>query len=103
MLMQHELIKTADIPEIGSVVVPFFGREVHVFRTRGGFRAVANTCLHFGGPLECKGGELVCPWHGARFDMESGERTAGPARRDARLMVLSTRVENGALNYVWGE
>ena len=100
--MKHELITLADIPEEGSIIVPFFGREVHVYRSGDGFRAAANVCLHFGGPLECRGRELVCPWHGARFAMETGERLEGPARKDARLMFLSTIVEDGALHYVWG-
>lgn len=100
--MKHELIRLSEIPEQGSVIVPFFGREVHVYRTEDGYRAAANVCLHFGGPLACEGKELVCPWHGARFDMATGERVAGPARKDARLMFLSTVVENDALHYVWG-
>jgi nitrite reductase/ring-hydroxylating ferredoxin subunit len=100
--MQHELAKLADIPETGSIIVPFFGRELHVYRVNGVPRAVANVCLHFGGPLECKGRELVCPWHGARFEMDSGQRVDGPAPRDSRLMTLSTRVIGDALFYVWG-
>nr|WP_292627127.1 Rieske 2Fe-2S domain-containing protein [Mesorhizobium sp.] len=54
-------------------------------------------------PLDCKDGKLVCQWHGASFDMASGERIEGPASKGSRLMFLSTRVEDGALNYVWGE
>lgn len=101
--MKHRLIEIAAIPGTGSVIVPFFGREVHLYRAGGGFKAAANVCLHFGGPLECKGKEFVCPWHGARYDMESGARLGGPAPKDARLMFLSTRVEDGGLYYVWGE
>ncbi|MER8871987.1 hypothetical protein NKI04_18970 [Mesorhizobium sp. M0814] len=44
-----------------------------------------------------------CQWHGASFDMASGGRLEGPAPKGSRLMFLSTRVEDGALNYVWGE
>lgn len=101
--MKHELIKLADIPASGSKVVPFFGREVHVYRSGDKPRAVANVCLHFGGPLECQDGRLTCPWHKAAFDMDSGERIEGPAPKNARLMFLSTRVEGDALVYVWGE
>ena len=101
--MQHELCKLADVPPTGSRVVPFFGREVHVYRTGDRIRAAANVCLHFGGPLECKDGKLVCPWHNAAFDMATGERLAGPAAKDAKLMFLSTRVIGDALYYVWGE
>jgi nitrite reductase/ring-hydroxylating ferredoxin subunit len=101
--MKHELIKLADIPAEGSVIVPFFGRELHVYLAEGRPRAVANVCLHFGGPLECRDGAFVCPWHGARFDRASGRRIDGPAPKDSRLMALSTRVEGDALFYVWGE
>ena len=101
--MRHKLCTENDVPEIGSIVVPFFGREVHVYRSDGRIRVAANVCLHFGGPLDCKDGKLVCQWHGASFDMESGDRLEGPAPKASRLMFLSTRVEDGALNYVWGE
>ncbi|MBL0374429.1 Rieske (2Fe-2S) protein [Rhizobium sp. KVB221] len=101
--MKHELIKIDDIPTTGSVVVPFFGRELHVYRAGERIRAIANTCLHFGGPLECREGKLVCAWHGAHFDMATGERESGPAPRDSKLMFLSTRVEGDALYYVWGD
>src|SRR5260370_23967703 len=101
--MKHELCKVADIPSTGSLVVPFFGRELHVYRTVDRVRAVANVCLHFGGPLECKDGKFVCPWHSASFDMATGDRIDGPAPRGAKLMALSTRVDGDALFYVWGE
>jgi nitrite reductase/ring-hydroxylating ferredoxin subunit len=101
--VRHELCKVADIPAAGSRVVPFFGREVHVYRAGDRLRAVANVCLHFGGPLECKDGKLVCPWHSAAFDMTTGECLAGPAPKTSKLMFLSTRVVDDALYYVWGE
>ena len=101
--MRHELCKIADVPATGSRVVPFFGREVQVYRAGVAIRAVANVCLHFGGPLECKDGKFVCPWHGASFDMTTGKRLNGPAPAEARLLALSTKVDDDALFYVWGE
>jgi nitrite reductase/ring-hydroxylating ferredoxin subunit len=101
--MKHELCKLDEIPAQGTRIVPFFGREVHVYRVGGRPRAAANICLHFGGPLECKDGKMVCPWHGASYDLGTGEREGGPAPKGARLMFLSTRVEGDCLYYVWGE
>src|SRR5664279_3615857 len=97
--MKHPLIKMDQIPETGSVVVPFFGRELHVYRSGGRPRAAANVCPHFGGPLDCQKGKLVCPWHNSVFDMDTGERVEGPAGKNARLMFLSTKVENDTLYY----
>jgi nitrite reductase/ring-hydroxylating ferredoxin subunit len=102
--MKQELCQVAVIPTNGaSIVVPFFGREVHVYRSGDRIRAAANVCLHFGGPLECKSGRLVCPWHKAVFDMDSGVRIDGPAPAGSRLLFLSTMVEGASLYYVWGE
>jgi nitrite reductase/ring-hydroxylating ferredoxin subunit len=101
--MRHELCKTAEVPESGSLIVPFFGRELHVFRTGGRIRAAANVCLHFGGPLECRDGKLVCPWHNAEYDMQTGARIGGPAPPGSKLMFVSTQDEGDALFYVWGE
>jgi nitrite reductase/ring-hydroxylating ferredoxin subunit len=100
--MKHEICKLADIPAEGSTVVPFFGREAHVYRTGGRARAVANTCLHFGGPLDCRDGLFVCPWQLATYNMGSGACEAGPAPKSSRLTFLST-YEDDALFYVWGE
>lgn len=102
--MRHELCKLSDIPDQGSRVLPFFGREIHVWKDASGRpRAAANACLHFGGPLERKEGRLVCPWHGASYDMDSGQRVEGPGHSGARLMFLSTRAEGDGFYYVWGE
>ena len=61
--------------------------------------AIAATCSHLGGPLddgERDGDTVVCPWHGSRFDVCSGEVEGGPAvfpqpRYEAR--VRAGRVE----------
>jgi nitrite reductase/ring-hydroxylating ferredoxin subunit/uncharacterized membrane protein len=50
--------------------------------TSGGLCAIANTCSHFGGPLdegEREGDVVICPWHGSRFDVCSGKVRGGPA------------------------
>jgi nitrite reductase/ring-hydroxylating ferredoxin subunit len=68
----------------------------------GAVCAIAATCSHLGGPLdkgERAGDTVVCPWHGSRFDLCSGEVQAGPAvypqpRYEAR--VRTGRVEIGA-------
>ena len=100
--MKHPLCALEDVPEQGSKVLPFFGREVHVYRDHGAPRAVINMCLHLGGPLDFKDGKFVCPWHGAEF-ATSGGCLKGPAPAQSRLMVLPTRIEEGNLVYVWGE
>ncbi|MFL5874781.1 MAG: Rieske 2Fe-2S domain-containing protein [Solirubrobacteraceae bacterium] len=59
------------------------GEAVLVTRsTSGEICAIANTCSHFGGPLaegEREGDVVVCPWHGSRFDVRTGDVAGGPA------------------------
>lgn len=55
---------------------------IAVFNVRGVFHAIADTCSHeeeslSGGVLE--GAEIVCPAHGARFSVVTGEVLAPPA------------------------
>ena len=101
--MKYPLCAIDDIPETGTKVVPFFSREVHVYKIDGVPKAAVSVCLHFGGPLDCKDGKFVCQWHGAEFAMKDGRRLKAPAPGDSRLMFLSTKVEDDTLNYVWGE
>ncbi|MGH7342567.1 MAG: Rieske 2Fe-2S domain-containing protein, partial [Candidatus Rokuibacteriota bacterium] len=58
------------------------GGRVLLARVEDRFYAVGGVCTHYGAPL-CEGlltGKTVrCPWHHARFDLESGRATAPPA------------------------
>ena len=60
------------------------GEGVLVTRSQrtGAVCAIAATCSHLGGPLdegEREGDTVICPWHGSRFDVCSGEVEGGPA------------------------
>ena len=101
--MKVALCPVAEIPEVGAKAIDFFGRSVLVYKVAGRPRAIANVCLHLGGPLQCEGEKFVCPWHGAEYSRVDGRRITGPVRQDARLMVLPTRIEDDMLTYVYGE
>lgn len=43
-----------------------------------------NTCPHRGGPLAegmVVGEEVICPWHGSRFNVKTGSVLTPPARQ----------------------
>jgi nitrite reductase/ring-hydroxylating ferredoxin subunit/uncharacterized membrane protein/hemerythrin superfamily protein len=55
---------------------------VVLVRHRGRVQAMGARCSHMGGPLDqgwVLNGTLVCPWHGSRYDLESGWPTSGPS------------------------
>jgi nitrite reductase/ring-hydroxylating ferredoxin subunit len=66
---------------------------VVLVKHRGRLQAMGARCSHMGGPLDqgwVLNGALVCPWHGSRYDLESGWPTSGPStcpqpRYDVRL------------------
>jgi nitrite reductase/ring-hydroxylating ferredoxin subunit len=66
------------------VGVELEGETVVVSRSdeTGDVCAIAATCSHLGGPLDegkRDGDVVVCPWHGSRFDLCTGEVRGGPA------------------------
>jgi nitrite reductase/ring-hydroxylating ferredoxin subunit len=101
--MKQALCSIADLPQVGAKAVEFFGRQALVYQAAGEVKAALSIWPHLGGPLELKDGELVCPWHGARFDAGTGRCLKGPAATESKAMFLPTRMDGGVLTYVWGE
>ncbi len=59
-------------------------KEIGIALVRQGMRvhAMGARCSHAGGPLDqgwVLEGTLVCPWHGSRYDLETGQPTSGPS------------------------
>jgi 3-phenylpropionate/trans-cinnamate dioxygenase ferredoxin component len=58
------------------------GILVVLVNLHGEFYAIEDTCTHDGGPLgegEMQNGHLICPRHGARFDVRTGAALSLPA------------------------
>ncbi len=72
----------AEIPEGARKIVEVGGLSVGVFHHGGGWYALRNVCLHRGGPVctgALEGDELVCPWHGFRYDVTTGQLADDPS------------------------
>lgn len=70
-----------DVPKEGGLLV---AEVVSVFAVNGKLCATQAKCTHLGGPLHegaLDGHILTCPWHGAQFDVRTGEVLRGPATR----------------------
>jgi len=104
--------KASSFPDPGRKVVEFDGTEVGVFCVNGKFTAFENVCPHMGGPV-CQGKiiprvqeviaedktslglafstnqiNVVCPWHGYEFDIQTGRHQGNP-----RLRLRSVTIE----------
>jgi 3-phenylpropionate/trans-cinnamate dioxygenase ferredoxin component len=74
--------KTFDIPDPGKAVFEVEDRFIVVFHLDGDFYAIDDACTHDGGPLgegEIEGFQIICPRHGARFDIRTGQALTMPA------------------------
>jgi 3-phenylpropionate/trans-cinnamate dioxygenase ferredoxin subunit len=75
------------------------GRKmIAIVRSGGAYFAIEDVCTHDGAPLtggEIEGDEIICPRHGARFCLRTGEALTPPAYEPVR--VFATKVENGHL------
>ncbi|MEO9295706.1 MAG: Rieske 2Fe-2S domain-containing protein [Nitrososphaera sp.] len=52
------------------------GKEILVANIGGTFYATGNICTHAGAELHegiLEGKELTCPWHGAKWDLTTGD------------------------------
>ena len=72
-----------DIPDGGSKLVEVDDVRVALFKLEDGIYAIEDVCTHDGGPLVegevLDGCEVMCPRHGARFDIRTGAALSFPA------------------------
>jgi nitrite reductase/ring-hydroxylating ferredoxin subunit len=73
-------------------------KELLVINLKGKMLCLDARCTHAGAPLE--EGELIdstliCPWHGSRFNVNTGEVLKGPAQKPLR--VYRTKIREDTL------
>ena len=80
-----------------SKVVNVEGRSIALFRVKDEYFALANACLHRGGPLgegSLSGSVVTCPWHGWKFDVRTGAFTVIPT---LKVKSYSVKEQDGSL------
>jgi len=91
--------QVAGVDEIAPgerIFVDINNDPVVIFRVGDAFYAIKDMCTHDRGPLgdgDLDGFEVVCPRHGARFDIRTGKATRLPAVRDT--VMYPVRVNDG--------
>ena len=95
---QYELGPLDQYPLHKPVRKELAAGSVLVLRTDNGIRALHPICPHTGGPMEL--GEfaedcLICPWHGAKFNTQTGTAVSGPTNQP--LPVYETSVTENKL------
>jgi 3-phenylpropionate/trans-cinnamate dioxygenase ferredoxin component len=96
-----EIAPVADLPEGERLFIEAAGRSIVIFNLVGKFYAIGDICSHDNGPVgdgEIEEYEVICPRHGARFDIRTGKATSLPAVVDIPsypVRVVAGRIEIG--------
>lgn len=94
----RRVANAGDIAPGKGTVVEVGGRQIALFNVDGSFHAIDNVCVHRGGPLgegNLRGATVTCPWHGAQFDVTSGEALSAPA--PSGVTSYPTKAEDGGV------
>lgn len=94
----YEVGDAADLPAGERWFIEVEGLPVVIFNIAGDYYAIDDVCSHDDGPLgegELDGHEIICPRHGARFDVRNGKSLTPPAVQD--IQYYPTRITDGQL------
>ena len=96
-------VKVGTTQELGALkagkLVEAAGQRIAIFNLGGKYWAIEDACPHRGGPLSegmLAEGEVICPWHGSRFNLRTGVVLTPPAQRNVKsfpLRIVGTEVE----------
>lgn len=90
-----DVVQVIHFPSDSMQTLVVDGQAVVVFNLDGHFYGLKDCCTHDGGDLSSgtlAGGEIICPRHGARFDVKTGMVRTPPAYED--VDVVEVRVHN---------
>ncbi len=89
---------TEELPAGERMFLEVDDQSIVLLNYGGDYYAIADLCTHDDGPLgegEIEDHEIICPRHGARFNIRTGEVLALPAITD--IPVYPTRVVDGMI------
>ena len=76
------IASVGELPNGERLFIEIDGQPVVVFNIAGNFYAIGDVCTHDEGPLgdgRLEGNEVICPRHGAHFDVQTGKALSLPA------------------------
>ena len=81
-MAKHRVAKVSEIGPGTTKRVVVAGSELLLCNVDGKLYAIEDVCTHDGGPLDqgqLEGETVVCPRHGATFDVRTGDALTLPA------------------------
>jgi 3-phenylpropionate/trans-cinnamate dioxygenase ferredoxin component len=78
----YSIAPLAELPAGERLFIEVGERMIVIFNLGGELYAIGDVCSHDDGPLgdgDVEGTDIVCPRHGARFDIRTGKVLSLPA------------------------
>jgi 3-phenylpropionate/trans-cinnamate dioxygenase ferredoxin component len=89
-----EIAPVDDLPSGERMFIDIGDEPVVIFNIAGNYYAIGDVCTHDGGPLgegDMDGHQIICPRHGARFDVRNGKALTMPAVVDTPSFPVDVR------------
>lgn len=93
-----EIAPASELPPGKRLFVEIGDQPIVVFNIAGKLFAIGDLCTHDDGPLgdgDLEGYDIVCPRHGAQFDIRTGQVTRMPAGTD--IPAYPVRIVDGKI------
>jgi 3-phenylpropionate/trans-cinnamate dioxygenase ferredoxin subunit len=93
-----EIAPASELPNGERLFLEIDGKAIVIFNIAGQFFAIGDVCTHDDGPLgdgDLEGYNIVCPRHGAEFDVKTGKAVQMPAVVD--IPAYPIRVVEGVI------
>lgn len=92
-----EIAPAAELPNGERLFVDLGEKPIVIFNIAGQLFAIGDVCTHDDGPLgdgTLEGHNIVCPRHGAEFDVRTGQAMQMPAVVDIPAYPVQVREGN---------
>jgi 3-phenylpropionate/trans-cinnamate dioxygenase ferredoxin subunit len=93
-----EIAPQDQLPAGERLFIDAGGKSIVIFNLAGNYYAIGDVCSHDNGPVgdgDIEENEIICPRHGARFDIASGRVTSLPAIVD--IPAYPVRLKDGMI------
>jgi 3-phenylpropionate/trans-cinnamate dioxygenase ferredoxin component len=93
-----EIAPESELPNGERMFVDIGDTPIVIFNIAGKLYAIGDVCTHDDGPLgdgDIEGFNVICPRHGAEFDVRTGKVTSMPAVVD--IPAYPVRVVDGVI------
>ena len=90
-----KVASVGDVPPGSAKLAEVEDKQIALFNLGGAFYAIDNACTHAGASLAegtIEENQVICPWHGANFDLQSGQALTPPAPEG--VAVYKVRVQD---------